>query len=369
MVKLSSVVIDSDARQAVERVLSEGTLVHGEECSLFEKELASYLSCQSVHVVSSCTAALHLALLALGIGAGDAVIVPDFTFPATVNAVELVGAVPVVVDVEKNTYNINAELIVNAIKNWKGKETIRAIIPVHEFGCPADMDRILQIAKDYNLYVIEDAACALGTQYKGKMVGTFGDIGCFSFHPRKALTTGEGGAIVVKNKDIAHRIALLKNHGMEYMDGRVDFMLPGLNYRLTNFQAALGRSQLKKFNLWLEKRNELQNFYRELLHGVHVELPAYIEGHSWQTFMVILPESVDRDMVRKKLYDCGVETNLGAHAIHCLKYYKERYLFKESDFPTAFLLYKKGLALPFSQNISKEEIRLVVDSLKKLLNS
>lgn len=365
MIKLSSVVLDTEDCSSVERVLRGGYLVHGEECILFEKELGEYISCEYVHVVSSCTAALHLALLALGIGKGDAVIVPCFTFPATVNAVELTGAVPIIVDVERHSYNINTDLIVNAINSWKGKEKIRAIIPVHEFGCPADMDKILQIAKDYNLYVIEDAACALGTKYKDRMVGTFGDIGCFSFHPRKALTTGEGGAIVAKDKDIAHKIALLKNHGMEYIDGRVDFMLPGLNYRLTNFQAALGRSQLKKFNLWLEKRNELQNFYRELLYDVPVELPVAIEGHSWQTFMIILPEHIDRDILRKKLYDCGIETNLGAHAIHCLKYYKEKYLFKNSEYPVAYLLYTKGLALPFSQNISKEEIRVVVDSLKK----
>ncbi len=365
MIKLTTVIIDDSDCKAVENVLRKGFLVHGDECISFENELNNYLGSKNVLVVSSCTAALHLALIALGIGKGDAVIVPDFTFPATVNAVELTGATPLLIDVDETTYNINTKLIPDAIKNWKRKEKIKAIIPVHEFGCPADMDKINDIAEKNNLFVIEDAACALGTKYKNKMAGTIGNIGCFSFHPRKALTTGEGGAIAVNDIELANKIKALRNHGIEQVKGKPDFILPGFNYRLTNFQAALGKNQLTKFDSWLKKRNKLQMIYREKLQNLPLQLPANIHGHSWQTFMVVLSEKFNRNSIIKQLKDSGVETNLGAYAIHSLKFYNEKYSFCNKYFPIATKLYKQGLALPFSQNMTEEDINYVVKILGK----
>lgn len=368
MIKLSKPSIGKDEIEAVKKVLLSGQLVHGEECNLFEKELSAYLNCEDVVLVSSCTAALHLSLIALGIGKGDAVIVPAFTFPATVNAVELTGARPILVDVSLNTYDIDVTKIEETINNWHGSEKIRAIVPVHEFGCPVEMTKIMHIANKYSLLVIEDAACALGSMYNGKKIGTFGSAGCFSFHPRKAITTGEGGAIAVNDKNLAEKLRVLRNHGIKYVNNAADFVLPGYNYRMTNLQAALGRTQLKKFDMWLQKRNKLQEIYREQLSNLKfISLPKNINGHSWQTFMIILNEQINRSEFIFNLRNQGVEANLGAQAIHCLKYYKEKYNYQESDFLNADKLYKYGVAVPFYQDMAEDDVAFVCNKIVSLL--
>lgn len=370
MIKLSKPSIENEEIEAVKNVLLSGQLVHGEECTLFEKELTEYLNCEDVVLVSSCTAALHLSLIALGIGKGDAVIVPAFTFPATVNAVELVGARPILVDVSLNTYDIDVTKIEATIKDWHGSEKIKAIIPVHEFGCPADMSEIMRIADKYSLLVIEDAACALGSEYNGKKIGTFGVTGCFSFHPRKAITTGEGGAIAVNNKKLAEELRILKNHGIKYVDNGADFVLPGYNYRMTNFQAALGRTQLKKFDNWLNIRKNLQKVYRENLQQKNFyKLPKDVKGHSWQTFMICLDEKFDRNAIINKLRINNIETNLGAQAINCLAFYQKRYNYKDVDYPNAAYLYKYGLALPLCQEMHIDNILEVIDKVNFVLKN
>lgn len=193
MFKLSQPNISEAAIAAVADVLRSGQLVHGQECEAFERELAAYLGCSDVVLVSSGTAALHVALQALDIGAGDAVIVPDFTFPATANVVALTGARPVIVDVVPGTYTLDTVQLERVVQGWEGPERLRAVMPVHEFGCVADMSEINRIAKAHGLAVVEDAACALGARQGEHKAGTLGDVGCFSFHPRKTLTTGEGG--------------------------------------------------------------------------------------------------------------------------------------------------------------------------------
>ncbi|MFQ5779388.1 MAG: DegT/DnrJ/EryC1/StrS family aminotransferase, partial [Nitrospiria bacterium] len=273
MIRLSAPNLGDEECKAVERVLRSGQLVHGEECDLFEKELSEYLGVSDVVVVSSGTAALHLSLIALGVGAGDAVLVPDFTFPATVNVVELVGARPVFVDVDISTYNVTCERLEEAIESWKGPERLKAIIPAHEFGCPADMTGMMALAKEHNLLVIEDAACALGATHHGRKVGSFGDTGCFSFHPRKSLTTGEGGAIATNNRAVAAKLRQWRSHGMQSSPQGMQFMVPGFNYRMTNFQAALGRVQLLRLDGWLKERRQLQQIYYQELQRTTLSLP------------------------------------------------------------------------------------------------
>lgn len=365
MIKLSVPSIGDEECRVVERVLRSGQLVHGEECELFEKELAQYLDCKEVVIVSSGTAALHLALVALGIGPGDAVLVPDFTFPATVNVIEIVGARPIFVDVDLKTYNITPENIRFAINEWKGAEKIKAIMPVHEFGCPAEMTAIMEIAKEYDLLVVEDAACALGAIYEGKKVGTFGQAGCFSFHPRKAITTGEGGAITTNNTELADKLRIWRNHGIQRSEKGMNFILPGFNYRLTNFQAALGRVQLTKFDSWLRIRYELQKLYRKELIHADIVIPAEVAGHAWQTFMIVLPKQLDRNDVIAKLKGKGIETNLGAQGLHCLQYYQQKYpeMCQTLYHNHAETLYNNGLALPFHQNILKEEVIKVTSTI------
>jgi perosamine synthetase len=370
MIRLSVPDIGDEECQAVERVLRSGQLVHGEECELFEKELAQYLDCKDVIVVSSGTAALHLALVASGIGPGDAVIVPDFTFPATANSVELVGARPILIDVDLGTYNITPDNIRRVINEWQGKEKIRAIMPVHEFGCPADMTAIMEIAKEYDLKVIEDAACGLGATHNEQKVGTFGIAGCFSFHPRKAITTGEGGAIATNDTELAAKLRYYRNHGIIRHETGMDFVTAGFNYRLTNFQAALGRVQLKKFDSWLKKRNELQGVYRNGLQHISVLLPKEVQGHAWQTFMVVLPEQIDRMRVIASLKERNIEANLGAQSIHCLEYYKKKYsnMCMQLEKNNAQRLYTHGLAMPFYQGMTEDQLAFVIEEFGDVLN-
>lgn len=366
MIRLTVPEISDEEITAVEKVLRSGNLVHGNECELLERELAEYLGCKDVVVVSSGTAALHLALLAHGIGPGDAVVVPDFTFPATANVVELVGARLVLADVCPHTYNITPEALKRAIAQWDGPEKIRAVMPVHEFGCPADMTAIMKVAKEHGLLVIEDAACALGATHAGKMVGTLGDLGCFSFHPRKAMTTGEGGAVVVHDRQVSQRLRQLRSHGMQLTDQGIKFVVAGFNYRLTNFQAALGRVQLERFPGWLHARDGLQKTYRHALASLAgIALPSEVDGHAWQTFMVMLPEHVDRASVIARLREKGVESNLGAYAVHTQPHYENKYpdMAKEMSKGVSRRLYNHGLALPFYAALNKAEVELVAEAL------
>ncbi|NEU30249.1 DegT/DnrJ/EryC1/StrS family aminotransferase [bacterium LRH843] len=369
MIKLSQPIISDEAIKAVSEVLKSGMLVQGRYVELFEKRLSDYIGAAYTVAVSSGTAALHVSLAALGISEGDAVFVPAFTFPATVNVVELQRARPILVDVEINTYNIDPIKLEQTIKDYKGTEKPKAIIVVHEFGAPANMTEIMKIAKRYDLYVIEDAACALGTKWNGKHVGTFGDAGCFSFHPRKAITTGEGGVVVVKDEVLFKKVSLLRNHGIERNpDGRVDFMLPGFNYRLTDFQAILGVFQLEEFDKYLKLRKEYVNkYYNRLRYQPNIRLPKRIKEHAWQTFMIILSSDIDRNQVIKKMRNSGIETNLGAQAIHLLGYYKRKYKFKNSDYPISKILYDKGLALPLHPNLDDAIVGKINDSLIKSL--
>lgn len=364
MINLSKPYITDEAIEDVVEVLKSGRLVQGKYVEQFEKDLSNYTSAKYSVVVSSGTAALHLALLALGVGEGDVVFVPAFTFPATVNVVELQKARPILVDVEMGTYNMDPNELEKAIINFRGNEKPRAIIVVHEFGAPANMTAIMKIARKYNLLVIEDAACALGTKWNGQHVGTFGDIGCFSFHPRKAITTGEGGAVVVKDKTIYDQLLLLRNHGLyRSQSGNIDFIIPGLNYRLTDFQAVLGIHQLKDFERILKIRKKHSDQYFENLNGCKLfTLPDKVEGHNWQTYMIV-SNKLNRDKLIKELYIQGIETNLGAQAIPCLAFYNKKYTFNEDLYPNSINLFKNGLALPLHPFLTCNEIIKVSELL------
>lgn len=369
MIRLSQPIINEDCIDEISSILKSGMLVQGEFVGQFEKDIRNYADSPYALATSSGTASLHLALLALGIKQGDVVFLPAFTFPATANVVEIVGAETFLIDVDIDTYNIDTRKLEESIKDYKGDSKPKAIIVVHEFGAPCNMDEIMKIARKYDLYVIEDAACALGTKWNGKHVGTFGDIGCFSWHPRKAITTGEGGAITTANEELYKKILLLRNHGMERTEeGEVDFLLPGLNYRLTEFQAAMGIYQLKTFDEILEKRRKLAREYLNDLADIKsITLPTNIDGHSWQTFMIILSEQFNRKKVIEGMRRIGIETNLGAQALHMMSYFKDKYRYKKEDFPNAVLLYQQGLALPLHSKLSIEDIRFISICLQECL--
>lgn len=368
MLKLSKPNISEDAIAAVADVLRSGQLVHGNESELFEQELSEYLGCNEVVLVSSGTAALHVALQALDIGVGDAVIIPDFTFPATANAVAITGARPVIVDVIPGNYTIDSELIEKVASEWRGPERLRAIMPVHEFGFVADMEKINSIARKYDLAVVEDAACALGAHQHGKKAGTFGDVGCFSFHPRKTLTTGEGGAIVTNDLQLAARMRQLRNHGMAKGVNGMNFIEPATNYRLTNFQAALGRNQLPKLDRWIEIRHELVaeyiNCLSPLAEKCWLKIPELAAGHSWQTFMIVLANDYDRNEIIGRLREFSIETNLGAQSLVDLSLWGEPEI-RPSVGP---LLYSQGMALPLFELMARDDVRDVVKALSGLLS-
>ncbi len=354
MIKLSKPYISNEAIKKLEEVIVSGNLVQGIYVERFERALEEYLDVKNVVVVASGTAALHLALLSLDISDGDEVIVPSFTFPATANVVEVVGAKPVFVDIDINDCCIDVTKIETSITN-----RTRAIMPVHEFGQAARMDDIINIAKKHNLAIIEDAACALGTEYKNKKVGTFGALGCFSFHPRKAITTGEGGAIAINDDILASKIRSLRNHGIEKIKDFVDFVLPGLNYRMTDFQAALGCEQIKNIDANISYRIELANQYSRRLDSFKWLKTPLLHSNSrmvYQTYHVILDEHVDRDEMIKFLKQQGIETNYGAQALNCLSFFKNKYGLNADSFSNSTRAFFSGLALPMGQHVDSNGV-------------
>ncbi|WP_127579934.1 DegT/DnrJ/EryC1/StrS family aminotransferase [Paenibacillus koleovorans] len=370
MIKLSQPSFTEEQITSVVEVLKSGMLVQGKKVLQFEELLSDYMNGPYVVAVSSGTAALHLAMIALGISKGDAVFVPDFTFPATANAVELVGARSIMVEVDPSTYCITPETLLAAIKGFEGPEKPKAIIPVHEFGAGVAMDQVMDIAREHGLFVVEDAACALGTQINGRFAGDFGHMGCFSFHPRKSLTTGEGGAITTNDKSLYLELLKLRNHGIEYSNQSIDFVVPGLNYRMTEFQAALGITQVEYFKRMLNIRFEIAQQYQQLLKDIEMfQLPENLDGHSWQTFMIVLNEEYDRRTIINELKSREIETNLGAQALHMLSYFKQKYAYHENDFSVAARLFKHGLAIPIHDKLTASEINKVSEQLVRVLRS
>lgn len=365
MLRLSLPHIDEFAVAAVSAVLRSGQLVQGAQGAAFEVELQQWLGVPHAVLVSSGTAALHLALAALDIGPGDAVLVPDFTFPATGNAVLLAGAHPLLVDVDAGSYNLTPTSLRKAIANWKGPQALRAVMPVHEFGHPADLVGIRELAREHRLHVVEDAACALGARCGERMAGTLGDVGCFSLHPRKTLTTGEGGILCTHHEALAARLRRLRNHGIERSANGLQFIEPGFNYRLTDFQSALGRAQLPQLQAWLDARRALAANYRQALEPLAARgaltLPADHPGHSWQTFMVVLADCVDRAAVIGALAAQGIEANLGAQCLSALPTFDAVAVAS----PVARRLHSQGLALPFCEQYGAAEAVRVARALQR----
>ena len=260
MIKLAEPTLGMEELEAIKNVLESKYLVQGDQVVQFESAMAKWLNVKHCIAVSSGTAALHLAIIALEIGRGDEVIVPAFTFPATSNVVEAVSATTVFIDIKLESLCMDETLIESAITN-----KTKAIIVVHEFGQAAEMEKVIKLAQKYNLAVIEDAACALGAKWQHKPVGTIGKVGCFSLHPRKAITTGEGGLITTNDDEIAKKIKQLRNHGIEIVNGKPRFVCAGLNYRMTNIQGAIGNVQFSKLEKINHDRKRLALMYMNLL--------------------------------------------------------------------------------------------------------
>lgn len=369
MIRLSKPDIREEDIERAAAVLRTGMLVQGERVDDFERGLEAFSGLPHAVAVSSGTAALHLAYRALGIGPGDAVLAPAFTFPATTNAAEVLGAETVLCDVDARSYVATPETIEEGIDRHGGEGRLKAVAVVHEFGYPCRIAEIAELCRKKGLKLLEDAACALGTVADGRHPGHYGDAACFSFHPRKAITTGEGGAVLTRSEELAGAVATLRNHGMVKKAGGLDFLEAGLNYRLTDFQAALALGQMDRFReeLVLRRRHAAQ--YAELLRNEpRLLLPEIPAGHSLQSFMVVLDEGIERAEVIRVMAEKGVQANLGAQAIHCLAHYRGKYGWAEEAFPAAARLYRSGLVLPMYGLLGADDIRLVCEALGEALD-
>lgn len=366
MIRLSRPYIPEKSIEDVMQSLRSGNIVQGEQVASLENALSRYLNIEEVILVSSGTAALFLSLIVNNIGAGDEVIVPAYSFPGIANVIELAGARPVFCDVSLSDCCIDVKLLEQKINRRTA-----AIMPVHAFGHPAEMNQINIIALKHGLVVIEDAACALGTEYIKRKVGVFGDIGCFSFHPRKILTTGEGGAVVTNNLNLAAKLRRLRNHGIKIKDGFTDFVSPGYNFRMTDFQAAMGIEQLVQYEDTLKIYRAQAELYASLLHNSAVEycFPSK-EGSlsTFQSFQIFLPGKIAAAKIKAKLHERNIETNIGAHAIPFQSYYKEKYLPESGEYPAALRAWRNGLALPMGRHLLEKDQEKVVNELLSAIN-
>jgi dTDP-4-amino-4,6-dideoxygalactose transaminase len=355
--------------EEVARVLATGYLTQGPKVAEFEGMIARLIGSRYAFAMSSCTTALHLALVAEGIGPGDDVLVPDFTFPATANVVVQQGARPILVDVRTDTYNLN-------LGDLDARLTpgTRAIIPVHAFGLPADMAGLMEFARTHSLAVIEDAACALGAVYRNRFCGAMGDLGCFSFHPRKSITTGEGGMIVTDDESLAERIRLLRSHGGVRREGATyfEFEAAGFNYRMSDLQAAVGVAQMGKLEWVLQRKRELAGQLTALLGGgavTGVTPPVEPEGclHTYQSYVVMLDDALDRDGVIAAMRQRDIETTLGTYALHAQPYFRRSYGYTAGDLPGSHRVFRQSLTLPLYPQMEPGDLERIVEALESVI--
>ncbi|MBN2454683.1 DegT/DnrJ/EryC1/StrS family aminotransferase [Candidatus Woesearchaeota archaeon] len=348
----------SEVQGAIKEIIESGRLIEGKNIEEFENGLAKVAGSKYCCAASSGTSALHLMFSAAGIGKGDEVLIPDYTFFSPANMVEACGAKPVMADIKLETLNLNPEDFEKRIT-----EKTKAVLAIHQFGNPAEMGEIKKIAGEKGISVFEDAACALGAKCGGKSCGSIGKAGIFSFHPRKIISTGEGGAVVTNDKEFAEKAAKLRNHGIEKKDGAKLMTELGFNYRMNEIAAAMGNAQLKKLDEIIGRRKEIASIYKEKLASFAL-LPNR-EGHIYQSYVIIAGK--DRDKIVKKLGKEGIEAGKGAETIHMQPYYRKKYGLKESEFPKSNEAYRKAITLPIHTGMSDEEAAFVAEKARELL--
>ena len=405
--------------------LETGWLVQGPNVEKFQTMFSEFTHSKYAIATSSCTTALHLGLIALGIKPGDSVIVPSFTYIASANAIEYTGAKPIFCDINPFTFNIDETKLEAVIEKNKN---VKAIMPVNLFGLCANLPKIIEIAKKYNLKVIEDSACGFDAWIQNKHSGTFGDVGCFSFHPRKSITTAEGGMLITDNPEIANTVRILRDHGASKSDAQrhlekggsllPEFNILGFNYRMTDLQGVLGVCQMEKAQLIMDKKRRIARMYDEALETVTVYgdskssrkladylIPPYVpEGykHGYQSYVCLftggedvkkllvtvdsdreevavnsdrekIKEIIDRINVKRnefmrKLEEKGIATRQGTHAVHTLGYYKRKYNLKDEDFIMSYAADRLSVALPLYAGMSDEEFEYVIDNIVTVIS-
>ncbi len=311
------------------------------------------------------TSTLHLILVALGIGPGDEVIIPAFSYIATANAVEVTGATPIFVDISTDTFNIETTLIEEKIT-----QRTKAVIIVHEFGLPADCKAISNMCERHGLRLIEDAACALGAMEDNQFVGTFGIAGSFSFHPRKAITSGEGGMVVTHDRELSDKLRALRNHGIRATStNEREFIMPGYNCRMTDIQAALLITQLTRLPEILMKRQKIAERYKNEITNKQIQTPACFENktHTWQTFHVLLSPPLEQEKIFVRLRKANIGVNRGAQCMPAQAYYATKYkLDLISEFPNAMNASCQGMAVPLYEKLDDLQVSTIINQLNRI---
>lgn len=371
--------ISDNAIADVVACLKSGWITTGPRVTQFTEDLKAYFQAPHALPLASATAGLHLALIAMGVQPGDEVITTPLTFAATLNTIVLAGAKPVLIDIDPQTLNMDLNLLQAAIT-----ERTKVIMPVHFAGLPVDMDPLYAIAQHYGLRVLEDCAHAIGSEYKGKRLGGFGDTQVFSFHPNKNMTTGEGGCVVTRDQQLADQIARLRFHGIDRQSwnrygkgGNQDYeiVLPGFKYNMMDLQAAIGIHQLKELQGFIERRNELADRYHEALSDwPQWDLPIRPEFdhvHSWHIFTPLIKEDVagmDRNEFMQAMKEQNIGTGLHYRAVHLYPFYRQEYGFNLGDFPHAEDVCDRIVSLPLFPGMTDAEHDRVLDVMYKIFN-
>ncbi len=366
--------LDDEEVEAVGEVIRSNWVSQGSRVMDFEKALSEYVGARFGIATNSCTSALHLSLLLSGIAPGDEVICPSFTCMATANAIHHVGATPVFVEIDPRTFNLDPAHVEEAIT-----PKTRGIMAVHQIGLSADMDELIRIAQDHDLVIVEDAATALGGEYKGKRIGALGSPTCFSFHPRKVITSGEGGMITTDDETFMEKARIVRAHGASISDlerhhakGTIYASYPvvGYNYRMTDMQGVMGTIQMKKLPFMLQQRHRISHSYDELLSDIdEVETPYVPEAlvHSYQSYLIRFhsESGIDRDGMIRQMAERGIACRHGIAPLHLEPYYKD--LYGEMHLPVTEQVSRETMFLPIYPTMNEDEIDYVVSNLKELI--
>ncbi len=369
--------IEQEDIEEVVDTLNSDWLTTGPKTHLFEEEFVKYIGCKYAVAVNSCTAALHISLAALGIGKGDEVITTPYTFVAAVNVILQQGAMPVLVDIKPDTFNINPDLIREKIN-----DKTKALIPVHFGGQPCEMGKIMKIAKDNNLLVIEDAAHAISAEYEGRKIGTIGDATCFSFYPTKNMTTGEGGMVTINDEELKEKLKIWGLHGISKdawkrysAEGSwyYEVVCPGYKYNMTDIQASLGLQQLEKLNRFQRKREKSVKAYDEAFKDMkEITIPFVKDNvkHAWHLYVIkIVSEKlkINRNQFIEALKAENIGTSVHFIPVHLHPYYRDTYGFKRGDFPNTEYAFDRVISLPLFPKMNDEDVKDVIDAVRKII--
>jgi len=362
-----------EAKAAYETILS-GWITQGPRVAEFEQKFADYTGAKYSVAVSNCTTALHLSMIVAGVGTGDEVICPSMSYIATANSIKYVGAKPVFAEIDPTNYNLDIQDVEKRIT-----AKTKAILLVHQIGMPADIDAFKDLAVKYNLKLIEDAACAAGSSYKGKKIGSHSELVCFSFHPRKVISTGDGGMITTSNEAYYNRLKLLRQHGMSVNDRTrhessklifEDHLEVGYNYRLTDIQASVGIKQLEKLDWLIAKRRKIASRYHKAFKGIPgIQLPREKKGFfsNYQSYSIYLKDECpqNRNEIMQKMLDAGISTRRGIMTTHRETAYKEEYA--GLSLPVSEKACDRSIILPLFVPMKDDDIEKVIETFSKIL--